>query len=204
MKSIFHHVLEHFTSTDADIVCDDINWWKLTWIDLFDSKRYCFTRIYKWIIGFNQNLCLNQVVVDLSEFSQRIRGDKMCHTNCVSRDNQSFYQKAKYIHQNNALLIKIKVYFRESIKNMIFINRYYFAFLETLLVLWNKIFLIKRCAFRSSTKIYKTYFRHSKKKCILYAKTKKLPAKMNSLCKNCTFLSKQHYFRNTEDFIQNP
>ena len=59
----------------------------------------------------------------------------MCHISCVLRDNQSFYRTVKYIHQNNALLVKIKVYFRESIKNMIISNRYYFAFLETLLVL---------------------------------------------------------------------
>ena len=115
------------------------------------------------------------------------KGDNMCHINCVSRDNQSFYPAIKYIHQNNALLIKIKVYFRESIKNMIISNRYYFAFLETLPVLWNKIFFIKRCAFRSSTRTHKTYFRFSKKKCILHAITKKVPAKINSFCKNCIF-----------------
>jgi hypothetical protein len=65
------------------------------------------------------------------------------------------------------------------IDNCIFIKKIFkkpvpfHGFLETLLVLWKKIFFTKRCAFQSSTRIYKTYSRHFENKPIIEKKDEK-------------------------------
>jgi hypothetical protein len=55
--------------------------------------------------------------------------------------------------------------------------------LETLLVLWKKNFFTKRCAFQSSTRICKTYFRHSKNETITEAKKWKTMQKMTKFAR---------------------